>query len=46
MIGTKTKKAVDTEWVVRVDDCKKFTFQCEGETILTLDFSKVVLAVA
>lgn len=46
VIGTKTKKAVDTEWVVRVDDCKKFTFQCDGETILTLDFSKVVLAVA
>lgn len=44
VIGTKTKKAVDTEWVVRVDSCKKFTFQCDGETILTLDFSKTVLA--
>lgn len=46
VIGTKTKKAVDTEWVVRVDNCKKFTFQCDGETILTLDLSKAILATA
>lgn len=44
VIGNKTKAAVDTEWVLRVDDCKKFTFQCDGETILTLDFSKAILA--
>lgn len=46
VIGSNTKTATDTEWVLRVDDCKKFTFQCEGKTILTLDFSKAVLAVA
>lgn len=44
VIGNKTKTAVDTEWVLRVDECKLFTFQCDGETIMTLDFSKAILA--
>lgn len=42
--GSTTRTAVDTEWVLRVDKCKKFAFACDGEVILTLDFSKAALA--
>lgn len=38
VIGSTTKTETDTEWVLRVDKCKKFTFKCDGEVILTLDF--------
>ena len=37
--GSKKKTVSDTEWVLRVDDCKEFTFECDGETILKLDFN-------
>lgn len=37
--GSKVKTAQDTEWVLRVDDCKQFTFECDGKTILKLDFN-------
>ena len=35
----------DTEldWVLRVDDTKVFTFECDGETILALDFNGATL---
>lgn len=45
VIGQKTKSAVDTEWVLRVENAldNKFTFQADGETIFVLDFSKATL---
>lgn len=45
----KTDKTVtvagDTEldWVLRVDDTKVFKFECDGETILALDFNGATL---
>ena len=42
--GSKVKKAFDTEWVLRVDDQKTFTFECDGKTIFVLDLTKATLA--
>lgn len=43
----KKKTAVDLEWVLRVDDYvsknKPAVFECEGNVILSLDFSKATL---
>lgn len=43
--GTTTKMANDLDWVLLVKDKdSKFTFECEGKTILPLKFSGVTFA--
>ena len=43
--GTKTKTAMDLDWVILVKDEKSvFTFECEGKTILTLRFQGATFA--
>ena len=41
--GTKPKTAQDLDWVLKVDNCKKFTFSADGQEILSLDFSSATL---
>lgn len=41
--GSKTKTEMDVEWVLRVDNCKKFTFKSGQDIIVTLDFNKASL---
>ncbi len=45
-IGSRTFKAVDTDWIVRVDDLpdKKVVFKCGADVIITLDFNSATLA--
>lgn len=46
-IGQKTSKAHDLDWVLFVKDkTSKFTFECEGKTILTLTFNGATFAPA
>ena len=45
--GEKTKEAEDLDWVLLVKSKdSKFTFTCEGKTILTLSFQGATLAPA
>ncbi len=45
--GEKTKTANDLDWVLLVKGSKStFTFECEGKTILTLNFAGATLAPA
>lgn len=41
--GSKSYVAEDLDWVLKVDNCKNFTFQCDGEPEITLDFNKATL---
>ena len=36
--SSKTKTAPEREWILKLDDCRFYTFKVDGETILTLNF--------
>lgn len=39
LIGNETKTETDTEWVIKVDKAKNFTFKQGEDTIVTLDLT-------
>lgn len=42
-VGSKSYVSEDTDWVLKVDTCKRFTFKCEGLPDVVFDFNKANL---